>query len=945
MIPTGEKQLEGKPKQLDKTVASRLCDKHYQDLVKVRRLAPNWIKVNCRSLTTEEATQRLGYPAKSGGILLEGQGLQIQFKPDKPWKKEGEKKAAKYRSQMGDYDAMLPIHPDDPAYWTDLEALKIKCYFVDGHPCLILTEGFFKAIAGCSNNIPTIALVGVEMGLTSSKADIQGKRYLVQMLEKYARAGFGFIIVYDADCAFNLNVLQAQQQLGKQLLKFGVPVYCATGLWSVEEGKGMDDYIQANGADKFKREVLGKVVNLEGWERQIASTQADGDKPCPRPPKAAAMAEKLADKYRLLLAWHDKEKCWYRYEAESPGIWSEESDEAVAAVIDAEVSAEIGSIYGSAYISDILKLLKWRLLKKKWNERGDLIPLSDGVLRKDSLELLTHSSEYNLTWSLPIRWKDRSSGCEPIKAWMLEIMKGDRALVEVLRALLNCVIFGRANYQRYLEAIGPGGTGKGTFFRLATALVGDKNVFPSTLKNLEENRFELAAAAKAKLIVITEAEKYGGEVNVLKAITGQDKNRIEVKGRQQKCGDGFTFKGFVMLSANEPCQNADYTSGLERRRLSVPFNVQTPPEFRRDLDEEFQPYIPGLLEWVLTMPEAEVRSLVVNTNKSVSTLARVRGEALCDANPLADWLDACLILDPDSKTYVGLDDPERTTDWLYANYTIFIRQTNCRPVAQQRYTRLLEDLCCNQLKIPGIKRGRDRYGSFFTGLRIRTKGDTDPRPITGNEPPEPPDTPPRTDSPSVTEDSGDCDESVTAETIASDGCDGCDGFLEIQPTSEKIHTELPNSITPVKVEVIESVEECGENPSHPSHPSPVSISPVADTSSSPSQPVTEPSQVPAVVDELESWTTYHKHKSYPNPNSDNVRASQKRALKIREAYRAARTKEDLSALRRENGGDFSKEECFWVYSWLKNFFQAEYNYVQATAKISQPSLLDGNSSL
>jgi hypothetical protein len=81
-------------------------------------------------------------------------------------------------------------------------------------------------------------------------------------------------------------------------------------------------------------------------------------------------------------------------------------------------------------------------------------------------------------------------------------------------------------------------------------------------------------------------------------------------------------------------------------------------------------------------------------------------------------------------------------------------------------------------------------------------------------------------------------------------------------------------------------------------------------------------------------------KPYPNPKSDNVRSSQKRALAIRQAYRAARTKEDLSALHRENGGEFSQDELNWVYNWLKIFFKAEFSHVQMTAKISQPGLCD-----
>jgi putative DNA primase/helicase len=895
-----------------------LCPKHCQELLEKRALDERWIQANCRSLTAQEATQRLGYSAKSAGILLEGVGIQIQFKPDRPWKNEGEKKAPKYRSPVGDYDAMLPIHPDEPTYWDDLEALKTKCYQVEGHPCLVITEGFFKAIAGCSNGIPTIGLLGVEMGLTSSKADVQGKRYLVERLEKFAHAQFGFIIAFDADAVTNYGVISAQLKLAQQLIKFKVPVYSATGLWSIEQGKGMDDYIQNDGAEQFKREILGKVPNIQAWERQFAREE---DLP-KRPPKAVAVAKELSQKYSERLAWHDKEQCWYCYESETPGIWSEESDITVGAVILAELEATLGLIFGSAYLADVLKLLKHKLLRKRWDERNDLIPLIDGVLRKDTLELLPHSPKYNLTWSLPIRWADRTVSCDIIQSWMLEIMKGDRALVEVLRALLNCVIFERANYQRYLEAIGPGGTGKGTFFRLATALIGDKNVFPTTLKNLEENRFEVAAAAKAKLIIVTEAEKYGGEVNVLKAITGQDKNRIEVKGRQQKCGDGFTFNGFVFVSANEPCQNADYTSGLERRRLSVPFSVQTLPEFRRDLNDEFQPYLAGLLEWVLTMPEAEVRSLIVNTNKSVPTLAKVRNEALCDTNPLADWLDNCIVLAPASKTYIGLDNADREETWLYANYTVFMRQTNGRPIGQRRYTKLLEDLCCNQLKLEGVKRGRDRYGSYFTGLKIRTDQDTALRPITGFEPPSPPDIPPPTGSPPVTESSSNCDGSVTAETLGSDGCDGCDAFFEVNESNENfVLDETPleppasssetenlgesvnqgfNSIT-----VAEPIEIATSQPSHPS----------ITTHHNPSHPSQE-------ID----------YSTFPHLTSDTIEAKRNQALKIKLRLLEVTNCEVLSALQQE----FSTR---LEWTWKHLLTDAERNKITAVAQSEQLSLL------
>jgi hypothetical protein len=161
----------------------------------------------------------------------------------------------------------------------------------------------------------------------------------------------------------------------------------------------------------------------------------------------------------------------------------------------------------------------------------------------------------------------------------------------------------------------------------------------------------------------------------------------------------------------------------------------------------------------------------------------------------------------------------------------------------------------------------------------------------------------------VTDDVTDVTDSVTAGMTAVNGCDGCDAFLE-----DFAHAEI-------------FTQEKSENfPANQLKNEGLSVTPVT--------PVTE-----SAGETLESWEEYHTRKPYPNPKSDNVRASQKRACAIRDAYRAARTKEHLAALCRENGGEFSFDELCWVTNWLKKFFRAEYNQLQATAKISQPELL------
>lgn len=263
------------PKPAQASSVKFLCEEH-QAHIKARGLLNNWARATCRTVTKEEASFLLGYKAKSGGIWIGGETLQSQFRPDKPWKSKEDKKAPKYRTPLTDhgYDAIVPTHPTDREYW-EPENLKKVCYQLNGHPCVLATEGGIKAIAGCFNDLPTIGLIGVEMGLTGK--DERGKRYLIPTLEKIARAGIGIIIAFDADAATNPNINWAQLKLGRELLKFNIPVYVATGLWEMGlegETKGMDDFIQKRGIEEFRR-ILARSVKFEDWESEQNAANKD----------------------------------------------------------------------------------------------------------------------------------------------------------------------------------------------------------------------------------------------------------------------------------------------------------------------------------------------------------------------------------------------------------------------------------------------------------------------------------------------------------------------------------------------------------------------------------------------------------------------------------------------------------------------------------------------
>jgi len=155
--------------------------------------------------------------------------------------------------------------------------------------------------------------------------------------------------------------------------------------------------------------------------------------------------------------------------------------------------------------------------------------------------------------------------------------------------------------------------------------------------------------------------------------------------------------------------------------------------------------------------------------------------------------------------------------------------------------------------------------------------------------------------------------------------------LEGGESAEPTLSEQQNAQNPDEQSVSELEHERREQfPDHPLN----SLNEVAEDAEAPTPTPLEN------LPELHGWDELHAARPYPNPKSNSINTSQQRALKIREAVRSAGIKEDLSALRPENGGDFSVDELLWVQNWLKNFFPAEYKHLKRVSKINQPTLLD-----
>lgn len=434
-------------------------------------------------------------------------------------------------------------------------------------------------------------------------------------------------------------------------------------------------------------------------------------------------AQRIADELRGKLAFSSAVMTWHLFAGTH---WQPVTAQTIDDLITWIFYRAAPDGFEVRYRNAVLKLLASGLLPLNRPDSEEAIPFENGILDPTTRTLHPVTPDNALPWCLPYRY-DAKADCPTIKQWLHDAVDGDEATLNFLRAWLGAVLIGRPDLQKFLHLLGPGGTGKGTFIRLATRLVGERNSTITDLRNLETNRFETAALYGKRLVAITDSANYRGDVSVFKALTGQDPIRLERKHQQQS--GTFTYTGMVVLASNEGLMTADFTSGLERRRLTVEFNNIPSAAARAAWDAHggesavLHREIPGLVNWILVLSRREVTTRIMNPPKR-AVAANI--EALQFSNPIADWL--IQNTEPDYPTFeatVQIGDKQllpaggflNSDRWLFPNYLEWCRR-NARqnPISLTRFSRLIVEVA-RVLRMP-LEKSRDPNKRFIRGLRL-----------------------------------------------------------------------------------------------------------------------------------------------------------------------------------------------------------------------------------
>ena len=460
----------------------------------------------------------------------------------------------------------------------------------------------------------------------------------------------------------------------------------------------------------------------------------------PKNPSSDIISQILLQTYKGNLKYSQNQDCFFIYQYRNDGLWSSISDTEMKGEVKHRLDLVKDTLLPSGYsmnlVNDIVEQLRISVIFDEWYEGNDHLLFTNGILNINTKELLPFDKGMHFTQQLPYEYKPELE-CEPIIKWLKRTQDGNWDRVQVLRAWLRAVLLSHSDIQKFVEIVGPGKSGKSTYANLAHALVGDDNAMISSLEHLEKNRFETANLYKKKLLLFNDVERYGGSVSVLKAITGRDLIRNERKF-QSGSQKPFKFNGLVMITANEPIQTTDPTSGLARRRLTIPFDKpflgkSADQRTLIDMDDRGKPFgdfanmLPGLVNWLLDMSGNEMREYLMETTQKVNFFAKHHREQILKSNQIMDWMEHCLVFDENASAPIGLAKaaPAGSSNvymasekWLYASYCEFSRASNSNILGRSRFETLLIDVCVHQLGLKVYKM-KDRRGVRVVNIACR----------------------------------------------------------------------------------------------------------------------------------------------------------------------------------------------------------------------------------
>lgn len=348
------------------------------------------------------------------------------------------------------------------------------------------------------------------------------------------------------------------------------------------------------------------------------------------------------------------------------------------------------------------------------------ICFKNGILDQTTGQFISHNIDTFITSHLLFDY-DPSAKTEHWFDYLNDLCNGDKEKIKFLRCWLKLVIISNNETQTFLYIVGKGGTGKSIFGKVASLLVGEGKNLATSLKHMNNDRFEAVNLRDKTLVTISNTDNFSGNIAILKQMTGGD----VIKGRIKLVQGAFdiSFEGNILIVGNYLLGSEDTSGALQRRIRVLEANNVIKPEKQLNLLNYLRGEWSGLLlndlsgifNWIFQqdLEEAKyyVKTHLVNTSEI--------------NNPLKQWCHECLQkVGKSSGSYLGVKMGSNQNELieaqrrglLYPFYEQWCIRRDYVPIKHNKFSTELLNQFDSSSGVSIVKRNQ---GKFILGLKLK----------------------------------------------------------------------------------------------------------------------------------------------------------------------------------------------------------------------------------
>jgi putative DNA primase/helicase len=356
---------------------------------------------------------------------------------------------------------------------------------------------------------------------------------------------------------------------------------------------------------------------------------------------------------------------------------------------------------------EVIEYIKVSTLTGRREEPPNLVPLENGILDLDTMELKPYSPDLMFFNKIPVKYNPEAT-CPKIDKFHSEITNGEED-IKILVEMIGFCLYRDYFIAKALMLVGGGANGKSTWLSLVKRFLGPENVSGRSLQDLEEHRFAKADLhTKLANIYADLPDKALHRTGMFKMSTGRD-----IITAERKFGQPFNFVSYDKLfySANKVPEVYDDTTAFFRRWIIQVFpnefiGANADPHILEKLTTEEE--LSGLLNKAL----AALKRLLEKGQFSYSkTTEEIREDYIRKSSPIAAFVMDCLEVDSDAFI-------EKKA--LYNEFAEYCRGRSLPTVVRDTFFKNLPQHAVVSDFRPKIE-GKGRLYSF-KGLRYKANG-------------------------------------------------------------------------------------------------------------------------------------------------------------------------------------------------------------------------------